>query len=325
MKSPSRFENGRYRNRHSNAPHGLGGAIKWLWQSREEYRRFQPVHFDKARNDPAFLKANRSQPTLTWVGHATFLLQIAGLNVLTDPVFSRRVSPFTFAGPERLAPLGLTLEELPPIDLVMVSHNHYDHLDEAAVQAIAKVHPQAVFVVPLGLQRWFIARGITRVEERDWWQSVTVGAARVTVLPCQHFSGRGAFDRNATLWCSQLLEVAGRKIYFAGDTGYSPEFAEIGAAFPGIDLALLPIGAYDPRWFMKSVHVDPAEAVQIFQDLRARQAVAMHWGTFRLTLEPLDEPPQKLVAAMDAAGLARERFWVMQHGETRGLDYLLQP
>ena len=334
----SRFENGRYHNNHSRERHEGGAALKWLWESRGELTRFARVDFPKAVNDPAFLKGNHTEPTLTWVGHATFLIQIAGLNVLTDPVFSRRVSPFSFAGPERLAPLGLALAELPAIDLVLVSHNHYDHLDDTAVRAIAAANP---------------ARGIERVVELDWWQSATLGEAKVTALPTQHFSGRGLRDRNATLWCSLLLEVAqledppglggleprqpptpairdtlsragGKKIYFAGDTGYSPDFADIGAAYPGIDLALLPIGAYDPRWFMKSVHVDPEEAVQMFRDLGARHAAAMHWGTFRLTTEPLDEPPQRLAKALDAAAIPRERFFTMQHGETRRIGSLLQ-
>lgn len=315
-KPGSKLVDGTYRNNYSNAAHGLGGAIKWLWQSRKEYRTFKPVAFTKAVNDPAFLKANRSEHTLTWVGHATFLLQVEGLNVLTDPVFSRRVSPFQFAGPERLAPLGLTLEELPPIDLVLLSHNHYDHLDEAAVKTLARDHAGITFVVPLGVKKWFTVRGISQVVELDWWQDCTVGAAKVTALPAQHFSGRGPFDRNATLWCSLLLQIGGRKIYFAGDTGYSKDFADIGAAHPDIDLALLPIGAYEPNWFMRSVHVNPEEAVRIFQDLGAAQAVAMHWGTFRLTLEALDEPPQRLAAALAAQGIAPERFKVMRHGET---------
>jgi len=323
MQRGSRFENGRYRNNYSNAPHGLGGAVKWLWQSRKDYRSFQRVDFPKATNDPAFLKANRREPTLTWVGHATFLIQLGGLNVLTDPVFSRRVSPLRFAGPERLAPLGLRLEELPPIDLVLLSHNHYDHLDEAAVRWLARANPALRFVVPLGVKAWFEARGIGGVVELDWWQDTRIGAATVTVLPAQHFSGRGPFDRNATLWCSLLLEVAGKKVFFGGDTGYSKDFADIGAAHPGIDLALLPIGAYEPNWFMRSVHVNPEEAVQMFRDLGVRHAAAMHWGTFRLTLEPLDEPPQRLVKALDAAGIARERFFVMQHGETRALASML--
>lgn len=320
----SRYENGRYHNHHPHERHEGGAALKWLWESRGELTRFARVDFPKAVNDPAFLQANRSEPTLTWVGHATFLIQIAGLNVLTDPVFSRRVSPFSFAGPRRLAPLGLTPAELPPIDLVLISHNHYDHLDAAAVRAIAAASPAVQFAVPLGLRRWFAARGIERVVELDWWQSAMLGTARVTALPTQHFSGRGLHDRNATLWCSLLLEAGGKFVYFAGDTGYSPDFADIGAAHPGIDLALLPIGAYDPRWFMKSVHVDPEEAVRIFQDLGARHAAAMHWGTFRLTTEALDEPPKRLAKALAEAGIAPERFFTMQHGETRRIASLLQ-
>lgn len=350
----STFRDGRYRNNYSSESHGGGGALKFFWEARKAYRDFKKVAFPKAVNDPALLKANRSEPTLTWVGHATFLLQLAGLNVLTDPVFSRRVSPFSFAGPERLAPLGLTLEELPAIDLVLISHNHYDHLDEAAVTWLARANAKLTFVVPLGLKTWFAARGIARVVELDWWQSGEIGAAKVTVLPAQHFSGRSPFDRNATLWCSLLLEVGqgddpqrssgieltqpaaavgikagdtaravGKKIYFAGDTGYSKDFADIGAAYPGIDLALLPIGAYEPNWFMRSVHVNPEEAVQMFKDLGARHAAAMHWGTFRLTTEPLDEPPQRLTKALDVAGIERQRFFVMQHGETRGITTLL--
>lgn len=323
MRKPgSTFEGGVYRNNYSRESHGLGGALKAFWGARGQFAGQKPIAFAKAVNDPAFLKANRSVPTLTWVGHATFLLQVEGLNVLTDPVFSHRVSPFRFAGPERLAPLGLTLQELPPIDLVLLSHNHYDHLDEAAVKTLVRDHPQITFVVPLGVKQWFTARGISRVVELDWWQDCTVGAAKVSVLPAQHFSGRGPFDRNATLWCSLLLEIGGKKIYFAGDTGYSKDFADIGTAHPGIDLALLPIGAYEPNWFMRSVHVNPEEAVRIFQDLGARHAAAMHWGTFRLTLEALDEPPQRLTRALAADGIAAERFFVMQHGETRHIDSL---
>lgn len=323
-KTGSTYRNGRYHNNYSSERHGLGGALQAFWGARQDFKQTKPVVFAKAENDPAFLKANQSKATLTWVGHATFLLQVAGLNVLTDPVFSRRVSPFSFAGPARLAPLGLTLADLPRIDLVLISHNHYDHLDEAAVKVLARVNPDLTFVVPLGLKIWFAARGITRVVELDWWQAGHIGSTRVTALPAQHFSGRGPHDRNATLWCSLLLEVAGKRIYFAGDTGYSKDFSEIGAAYPGIDLALLPIGAYEPNWFMRSVHVNPEEAVQIFKDLGARHAAAMHWGTFRLTLEPLDEPPQRLSRALAEAGIASTRFFVMQHGETRPIAELLR-
>jgi N-acyl-phosphatidylethanolamine-hydrolysing phospholipase D len=282
--------------------------------------RWDKVAFPQSRNDPAWLKANRSRDSLTWIGHSTFLLQLGGLNLLTDPHFSGRASPVSFAGPARLAPPGLDFGDLPAIDLVLVSHNHYDHLDEQSVRRIAREHAQARFVVPMGLAAWFRARGIERVTELDWWQSVDLDAARISAVPVQHFSGRGLHDRDATLWCGFVAELAGRKLFFAGDTGYSQDFADIAARFAPLDLSLLPIGAYDPRWFMAPVHVDPAEAVRIHQDLRSRLSVAMHWGTFRLTAEPLDEPPRLLAQALTAAGIAAERFTVFQHGETRLLD-----
>ena len=309
----------RYRNRYPHASHGFGPALKWM----REFRRqpWQPVDFPLASNDPAWLKANRGQDSLTWVGHSTFLLQLAGLNILTDPHFSGRASPLRFAGPKRLSAPGLKLDDLPPIDLVLVSHNHYDHLDEASVRAIAAAHPRARFFVPLGLAAWFRRRHINAVTELDWWQSGEAGPARVSAVPVQHFSGRGLHDRDATLWCGFVLELGGRRVFFAGDTGYSQDFADIAARFPPMDLCLLPIGAYDPRWFMSPVHVDPEEAVRIHRDLRSRLSVAMHWGTFRLTAEPLDEPPQKLARALAAAGIAPQRFLVFRHGETRRLDF----
>ncbi len=309
----------RFRNRYPAADHGGGNALKWMFEFA--FEKWQPVEFPLAQNRPAWLAANRSEPSLTWIGHASFLLQLDGLNVLTDPVFGARASPFTFAGPRRLTPVGLAINQLPPIDLVLISHNHYDHLDDASVRRLAQDHPQAQFVVPLGLKVWFAERGITRVVELEWWQSATLGAARVTSVPVQHFSGRSLRDRNATQWCGLVLELGGRRVLFAGDTGYSKDFADIGARFAPFDLALLPIGAYDPRWFMAAVHVNPEEAVQIHLDIDSRLSVAMHWGTFRLTSEPLDEPPQRLAAALRAAGVSEQSFVVYQHGETRVLNF----
>ena len=308
----------RYRNRYPHPGHGLGPALKWIREFRK--LEWRPVEFPRAANNPAWLQANRGRDSLTWIGHSTFLLQLGGLNVLTDPHFGARSSPFSFAGPQRLTPVGLAFEDLPDIDLVLVSHNHYDHLDEGSVRRIAGEHPQAQFVVPLGLAAWFRRRGINQVSELDWWQSAQFGAAKVSAVPVQHFSGRGVNDRDATLWCGFVVELAGRRVFFAGDTGYSKDFADIAARFPAMDLSLLPIGAYNPRWFMAPVHVDPAEAVRIHQDLRSRLSVAMHWGTFRLTAEPLDEPPRLLAQAMSAAGVAADKFVVFQHGETRLLD-----
>jgi N-acyl-phosphatidylethanolamine-hydrolysing phospholipase D len=290
---------------------------------REFRRGPSPVAtFPQAGNDPAALRANRTHPTLTWVGHSTFLLQVGGLNVLTDPHFTRRASPLGWAGPQRLAPLGLALHDLPPIDLIVISHNHYDHLDEGTVRWLARHHPQALFAAPLGLRRWLHRRGVQQAIELDWWEGHEAPSFTLTAVPAQHFSGRTPTDRNRTLWCGFVLETARRRIYFAGDTGHSQDFADIGARFAPVDLALIPIGAYEPRWFMRIIHVNPEEAVRIHRELGARQSVAMHWGTFRLTTEPLDEPPRRLEQALREAGIPLERFWVMAHGESRPVDVL---
>jgi len=304
----------RFRNRYPHPPRSAGKVLQLL----REYRRQPalPVHFELADNDPAWLARNRAENSLTWIGHASFLLQWGGRNLLTDPHFSARASPLSFAGPKRLAPPGLALDALPAVDIVLISHNHYDHLDHASVKALAAAHPQAHFLVPHGLRRWLQRRGAQRVIELDWWQTVDLAGCRITAVPAQHFSGRGLFDRDRTLWCGFVVEVDGARTYFAGDTGYSQDFADIGARFAPIDLALIPIGAYAPRWFMAPVHVDPYGAVRIHQDVGARQSVAMHWGGFRLTTEPLDEPPRLLAAAVAAAGLPESAFRTLRHGET---------
>ncbi|MBX6421796.1 MAG: MBL fold metallo-hydrolase [Nevskia sp.] len=313
----------RYRNRYPYPPRAGFSALRFLRELRRQAR--VPVAFPRGRHDAAWLAANRRETSLTWIGHASFLLQHGGLNLLTDPHLSGRASPFSFAGPARLAPPGLEFHELPPIDAVLISHNHYDHLDALTVRRLAREHPGLRFFVPLGLADWFRRRGIERVTELDWWQSAELGAgagaARVTAVPVQHFSGRGLRDRNATLWCGMVFEHAGAKVFFAGDTGYSRDFADIAARFAPFDLALIPIGAYEPRGFMAPVHVNPEEAVRIHQELGSRLSVAMHWGTFRLTLEPMDEPPRRLAAALAAAGIPPERFIVMRHGECRRLDF----
>lgn len=308
-----RAPDGRFRNTHRNDPHGGASMFEFLRKMRTQ--AWTRPQFPRAPNDPAWLAANRSQTSVTWIGHASFLVQLDGLNILTDPVLSRRTSPFQWAGPERLAPLGLRFDELPRIDVVLISHNHYDHLDAPFVKRIA-ARDAPTFVVPLGVKAWFARRGIGEVVELDWWQSADVRGLRVHAVPAQHFSGRGLHDRNQTLWCGFVYERGGERHFFAGDTGYGPDFAEIGRRFAPIDLSMIPIGAYDPRGFMRPVHVDPEEAVRIHQDVGSQLSLAMHWGTFRLTLEPLDEPPQRLAAALDAAGVARDRFRVLQHGET---------
>jgi L-ascorbate metabolism protein UlaG (beta-lactamase superfamily) len=250
---------------------------------------------------------------------------MGGLNILTDPHFSQRAFPVQWLGPRRKTPLPAQLAQLPRIDLVAISHSHFDHLDRDTVHAlIAQAGEQPVFLAPLGVHRWLRDEGATRVETFDWWQSRDVLGIKVDFVPVHHWSQRSAFDRNRTLWGGWALRAPGFSFLFVGDTGYAPVFAEIGARFGGFDLAAVPIGAYEPRWFMKDQHVDPAEAVRIHRDVRARRSVAIHWGTFELTDEPLDAPMAALPAALDAAGLPRSDFFLMHHGETRRYPFQAQ-
>ncbi len=269
--------------------------------------------------DAVWLAANRIQQSLTWLGHATFLLQLSGINVLTDPHLSPRASPFSFMGPRRWVAPPLQASQLPHIDLVLISHNHYDHLDEATVrQLLQQPGGPPQFLVPLGLRRWFNARRISGVDELDWWNALKFKSLTATFTPAQHWSGRGLWDRNRSLWGGWRLDGEnGSSFFFAGDTGYSRDFLEIRARLGAVDLTALPIGAYAPRWFMAASHVDPEEAVQMHLDLGARRSVAMHWGTFVLTDEPLDEPPLRLYRALERRGLSLSDFDVWEHGETR--------
>jgi N-acyl-phosphatidylethanolamine-hydrolysing phospholipase D len=320
MNPRSHHHAGRYRNRYSTAAHGPSWELlKFLWRMRTESVR--GTDLPVARPDVEAIRANRSASQLVWIGHASFLLQLHGLNIVTDPHLTRRASPLRIAGPPRFNRPALGFRELPALDLALISHNHYDHLDERTVVRLAREHPQLQFVVPMGLKEWFARRHISRVIELDLWQSAEVWGQRVHAVPVQHFSGRSATDHNCTLWCGFVLESRGSRVFFAGDTGYSRDFLDIAQRFAPMDLSLLPIGAYDPREFMQPVHVNPEEAVQIHRDVQSRLSVAMHWGTFRLTLEPLDEPPRRLAEALQAARIAADEFRVLRHGEALALSF----
>jgi L-ascorbate metabolism protein UlaG (beta-lactamase superfamily) len=272
--------------------------------------------FETSTPDVAWIRANRDVSALTWIRHATFLAQWDGVNLLTDPHLTARASPLRFAGPLRLHPPALDFHDLPHVHAVVISHNHYDHLDETTVRRLAaQASGSPRFFVPLGLKAWFAGRGIHDVVELGWWQAAEHAGLRFTFLPVQHWSARGLGDQNRTLWGGWRID-GGRSLFFAGDTGYSRDFLEIARRLGPVDTALLPIGAYEPRWFMKVMHVNPEEAVRIHQDLQARQSLAMHWGTFVLTDEPMDEPPRRLAAALRAAGIPADRFLVLRHGET---------
>jgi N-acyl-phosphatidylethanolamine-hydrolysing phospholipase D len=279
-----------------------------------------PSVFTRVR--PSFVtpRAPASQLTVTWVGHASLLIQLGGMNVLTDPMWSERASPVQFAGPRRWVAPGIAFEDLPPLDVILQSHNHYDHLDDATVRRLARTHPAATWVVPLGLGAFVRTRGVRGdVVELDWWAERTIETLSVAATPAMHFSSRGVGDRGDTLWCGfALSEQAGRRrrVYFAGDTGFHPEFGAIGERFGPFDVALLPIGAYEPRWFMRYLHMNPEEAVEAFRAVNARIMVPIHWGTFKLTDEAMDEPPRRARAAWLGAGLPSDDYRQLAHGET---------
>ena len=320
--------------------------------------------------DLAFLHANGGtngnvpvRPSVTFIGHATTLVQLpdgngGAINLLTDPHFGQRASPLSFAGPARAQPPGVALDDLPRIDVVVLSHNHYDHLDESSMRALASRRGGSpLFLVPLGLKTWLAERGVDNAIELDWWDAVVLPApaspaappratavgleragsashsapgeaTRLVLTPVQHWSGRGLNDRMQTLWGGWAVFAPGMHLFFAGDTGYSRDFADIrrrltagpeGGDGRGFDLALIPIGAYEPRWFMRQQHVNPEEAVRVHRDLAARQSLGIHWGTFELTDEALDQPPRDLAVARRAQDVADDAFFTLAIGETRVL------
>ncbi len=247
----------------------------------------------------------------TVVGHASVLIQAGGLNVLTDPVWSQRASPFSFAGPRRVWAPGIAFEALPPIDAVLLSHNHYDHMDTATLRRLHAAH-RPLIVTPLGNDA-ILRRAIpgVRVAAGDWWERIDIGqGGEVTIVPAYHWSARTGRDRRMALWCGFMLGTAGGSVYFAGDTGYGDGriFRDLRQRLGRPDLALIPIGAYDPRWFMRPQHVDPGEAVQILEDVEAPRAVGIHWGVFRLTNEPREEPPELLLEALARRRIAADLF-----------------
>lgn len=277
-----------------------------------------PRTFDAPRiaNDGTTLRSGLLNPSITWIGHSTLLVQLDGLNFLTDPTWSEQASPVSWAGPRRLSPPGLAFENLPLIDVVVISHDHYDHLDLATVKRLAEKH-NPLFLVPLGLKAWFADNGMSRVEELDWWQERNYRGVKFVCLPAQHFSQRTLWDGNTRLWAAWAVVSQNRRLYFSGDTGYFADFKEIGKQLGPFDMAAIAIGAYLPPVIMKAVHVTPEEAVQAFVDLNARRLLGIHWGTFDLAEEPLAEPPGRMLAEARRQGIGSERAWILNVGETR--------
>jgi N-acyl-phosphatidylethanolamine-hydrolysing phospholipase D len=309
-----------------SAPPAWRDVLRMLRERRDHARASTPARgtFPTATPRIVYPRATADVFSATWIGHSTVLLQLGGSNVLTDPVFSQRAFPVQWAGPRRVMDPGLALKDLPPIDVILISHIHYDHLDRPSVKRIARAHPDAKWVVPLGVAHYIRGWGARHITELDWWQETTAGALRVTATPARHFSARRLRDRNRSLWSGFALATERSRALFVGDTAYHPEFGEIGRRCGPFDLVMNPIGAYEPRWFMKLVHVDPEEAVRAYGELVAAHPAAplplmlgLHWGTFRLTDEAMDEPPARTLAKWRQAGLPEDRLWVARFGETR--------
>ncbi|MFT7289419.1 MAG: N-acyl-phosphatidylethanolamine-hydrolyzing phospholipase D [Halieaceae bacterium] len=315
-----RDDDGRYSNPAGVLSHGtLGVRLPFFLRRLGTYFRSAEGAPLRVDNDGASLRENarHGTPTVTWIGHATLLVQVEHVTFLTDPTWSSRPSPVPGFGPGRFVEPGLAFEDLPSIDFVLISHNHYDHLDLPTLRALAQRNADTVFFVPLGNGDLLRSEGITQIQELDWGQTARYKDATIHCLPAQHWSKRSLRDERRTLWSSWAVTGDQRRFYFAGDTGYFSGFAEIGRKLGPFDLVAVPIGAYEPRAMMRESHMNPEEAVRAAEDLGAEKAVAMHFGTFDLSDEPLDEPPRRFRDAAAQTALGDARAWVLNIGETR--------
>jgi L-ascorbate metabolism protein UlaG (beta-lactamase superfamily) len=309
LENSDHFDGRRFVNPSGTAGQPFSSVLRMLRERRTPW----PARIDEPPRRPPQL--DTAAAIVTFIGHATFLIQTAAGNILTDPMYSQRAGPFNVLGPRRVRQPGVLVDDLPPISMVLLSHNHYDHCDRRTLGILAKRFDPLV-VTPLGNGPLVRSTGIRRVEELDWWQEAKGSTTPVTLTPAQHFSARSPLDRNHALWGGFMIVSNGARILFAGDTAYAPFFRDIHERLGPIDLALLPIGAYEPRWFMQIVHMNPAEAVRAHVDLEASQSVGMHFGTFQLTTEGIDEPLRGLEEACQARDVPPSRFRTLQCGES---------
>ncbi|XP_062587887.1 N-acyl-phosphatidylethanolamine-hydrolyzing phospholipase D-like [Saccostrea cucullata] len=318
------YKNGRYQNPFDtweDTP-GLRNLFKLMRcedfskiPNQRELDKTLPVEipdFEKLRNPPP------SEMQIMWIGHASVLVQMDGVNILTDPIFRDRCSPVQFMGPKRYRPPPCKIEDLPHIDAVIISHNHYDHLDYGSVQSLnSKFKDKVTWFVAVGTKEWMLNAGCQNVIELSWWDEAELPGRpdfKFVSVPCQHRCERILLDTMKALWCSWIVRGPRKSFYFAGDTGYCIGFKQIGRKYGPVDFAAIPIGAYYPRWFMRPMHVNPEEAVKIFEDVRANNALGIHWGTFKMTREFYLEPRTRLEEELDKKSISREKFFTLRHG-----------
>ncbi|HEX6314046.1 MAG TPA: MBL fold metallo-hydrolase [Gemmatimonadaceae bacterium] len=305
------FDGRRFRNYRATPHNDFRDAAKWATSRQRGYwkpRRDEPYGPAPER------RVDGERLRVTFVNHTTVLIQTQGLNVLTDPIWSERCGPVSWFGPRRVRPPGIRFEDLPPIDIVLLSHNHYDHCDLPTLKRLTRTHKPSL-IAPLGNRTFLERRNIPVFHELDWWDAAALSGLTITAIPVRHFSGRGLFDRDRSLWCGYVIETLAGPICFAADTGYGDHFAEIRERLGAPRLALLPIGAFRPEWFMSRVHMSPEQALQAHLELGAQTSVATHYGTFQLADDGETEAPERLAAALRET--PDTRFWVLGFGEGR--------
>ncbi len=302
------FDGTRFRNLSGASAKGMWEAMQWMarrqqgpWTYREVSGGFVPY------------REVSTGVTITFVNHSTFLIQVDGLNILTDPVWSERVSPVTFAGPKRMRPPGIAFDSLPAIDIVLLSHNHYDHLDLPTLLRLQERHDPFI-VAPLGISAFLAQQGINGSTDLDWWESLTHQGITIHCTPAQHFSGRGLFDRDQTLWCGFVLSTTAGNVYFAGDSGYGAFFKDIGTRLGPMAVSIIPIGAFLPEWFMSPIHISPADAVQVHEDVQSAYSIGCHYGTFPMADDGMDDPVIHLREALQQRGISDSTFLVLDEG-----------
>ncbi len=304
------FDGTRFRNLSGASAKGMWEVMQWMAK-----RQQGPWTYREAANAPKPAMAVSSGISITFVNHSTFLIQVNGLNILTDPVWSERVSPVSFAGPKRMRPPGIAFDSLPPIDIVLLSHNHYDHLDLPTLHRLQDKYAPNI-ISPLGISAFLSQQGIPGSTDLDWWESLTHQGLTIHCTPAQHFSGRGLFDRDQTLWGGFVLSTSSGNVYFAGDSGYGSFFKDIGDRLGPMAVSIIPIGAFLPEWFMSPIHISPSDAVQVHQDVRSAYSIGCHYGTFPMADDGMHDPVNHLQEALQQRGISDSTFLVLEEGST---------